>query len=89
MGRRSAGGREGEAMLSTGRRSERWGGRRTARRHDMALPHLPTLGEGEFPVEDDFALAIAVGRRRDRDRRREGLTATERLSGAIARGLVA
>jgi hypothetical protein len=60
-----------------------------ARRHDIPLPQLPVLGEGDFPTEDDFALAIAVGRRRDRDRRREGLTATERLSGAIARGLVA
>ena len=76
-------------MGVTGRRFERRGGRHQARRHDMPLPHLPVIVEGEFPVEDDFALAIAVGRRRDRDRRREGLTATARLSGALARGLVA
>ena len=76
-------------MGFSGRRSVRRGRRPIVRRNDIPLPHLPALGDGEVPAEDEFALAIAVARRRDLARRREGLTATERLSGAIARGLVA
>jgi len=63
--------------------------RRPRRRYDLPMPQLPVHSQGEFPEENDLALAIAIGRRRDLEGRRESLTAGERLSGAIARGLVA